>query len=146
MKIPEERPQIYLEQYDINVNQYLSYAEIQKIVNSTEELAKSKDQNNEMFDSWSNRNQNIDMILLVCATDIPLDILEKTSHATFVQCGLIEAVKANIKNYNQLEEAFKYTESWDKILIYGLQKIATLIQSKDFAKKIREALIDRPDE
>lgn len=140
MKIPNEKPQVYLEQYDVTVNQYLTYAEIQKIVNSTEELAKTKNENNEILDNWANRNQNIDMILLVCATDIPMEKLESTSHSVFVQSGLLDAVKAEIKNYNQLEEAFKYTESWDKILIYGLQHITDILQSKDFSKKVTEII------
>jgi len=140
MKIKKEIPSTYLDEYDVRVNNYLTYADIQNIVNSTLELEKSKQDNDIVADSWANRNQNIDMVLLVCATDIPVEELEKTSHSVLLKSGLIDAVKNVIKNYNRVEEAFKYTESWDKTLIYGLQLLAKKMESKDFMKKLKEVL------
>lgn len=146
MKIKKEIPSTYLDEYDVRVNNYLTYADIQNIVNSTLELEKSKQDNDIVADSWASRNQNIDMVLLVCATDIPVEELEKTSHSVLLKSGLIDAVKSVIKNYNRVEEAFKYTESWDKTLIYGLQLIAKKMESKDFMKKVKEVLNGKLDE
>lgn len=146
MKIKKEIPSTYLDEYDVRVNNYLTYADIQSIVNSTLELAKTKQENDVIIDSWASRNQNIDMMLLVCATNIPVEELEKFSHVTLLQSGLIDAVKKVIKNYNLLEEAFKYTESWDKTLIYGLQLLAKKMESKDFMKKVKEVLNGKSDE
>lgn len=143
MNIKKEIPTVYLNEYGVRVNKYLSYADIQNIVNSTLELAKTKQENNMIADSWASRNQNIDMILLLCATDIPMEELEKTSHAVLLQSGLIDAVKGVIENYNRVEEAFKYTESWDKTLIYGLQLLAKKMESKDFINKMKEVLSDK---
>lgn len=140
MKIKKEIPSTYLDEYDVRVNKYLTYADIQNIVNSTLELEKSKQDDNIVADSWASRNQNIDMVLLICATDISVEELEKTSHATLLKSGLIDAVKNAIENYNRVEEAFKYTESWDKTLIYGLQLLAKKMESKDFMKKLKEVL------
>lgn len=143
MKIKKEIPSTYLDEYDVRVNNYLTYADIQNIVNSTLELAKTKQDDNVIADSWASRNQNIDMVLLICATDIPVEELENTSHAVLLQSGLVDAVKSAIKNYNLVEAAFKYTESWDKTLIYGLQLLANKMESKDFLKKAREVLSDK---
>lgn len=146
MKIKKEIPSTYLDEYDVRVNNYLTYADIQNIVNSTLELEKSKQDNDIVANSWASRNQNIDMVLLVCATDIPVEELEKTSHSVLLKSGLIDSVKNVIKNYNRVEEAFKYTESWDKTLIYGLQLIAKKMESKDFMKKVKEVLNGKLDE
>ncbi len=142
MNIKKEIPTVYLDEYDVRVKKYLSYADIQNIVNSTLELAKTKQTDNIVADSWASRNQNIDMVLLVCATDIPVEKLEETSHAVLLQSGLIDAVKNQIENYNLVEEAFKYTESWDKTLIYGLQLLAKKMESKDFLNKLKENIND----
>lgn len=140
MRLSQESDTVYLRDYDVNVKKFLTYADIQQIVNSTLELAKSKSEDGMIADSWASRNQNIDMIMLICATDIPIEVLEETSHAVLLSSGLIDAVKKSIINYNQIEEAFKYTESWDKILIYGLQQIAKQMQTKDFMNKLKEVL------
>lgn len=145
MKIKKEQFTVYLEDYDVTVNKYLTYADIQQIVNSTLKLAQTETKEGIIADNWASRNQNIDMVMLVCATDIPVEVLEKTSHAELLKSGLIDAVKKSIENYNQIEEAFKYTESWDKILIYFLQHIAEKIQSGDLPKKMKQFLENGTD-
>lgn len=140
MRLPEETAKVYLNEYDVYVKKFLTYADIQQIVNSTLQLARTKNEDGVISDSWAVRKQNIDMIMLICATDIPVEELEKISHAVLLSSGLIDAVKKSIVNYNQIEEAFKYSESWDKTLIYGLQQISKQMQTKDFANKLKEVL------
>lgn len=96
---------VYLEEYDVHVNPYLTYAQIQAIVNGVKGL-----------DSWAEREQNIDMCVLVFATDIPTDKLEELGHDVLLQSGLIYAVMLEIKNLYDVYEAIEYTESTKRAL------------------------------
>ena len=78
LTVPEN---IYLEKFDVNVKPYLSYAEIQAI---------SKAVNN--FDSWAEREVNLDMLLLHFATDIKDNVLQELSKE-FQKEGLGEYTK-----------------------------------------------------
>ena len=96
---------VYLEEFDVQVNPYLTYAQIQAIVNGVKEL-----------DSWAEREQNIDMCVLAFATDIPTEKLEELGHDLLLQSGLINAVMWEIKNYHSIYEAIEYTESTKRAL------------------------------
>lgn len=95
----------YLEEYDVHVNPYLTYAQIQAIVNGVKEL-----------DGWAEREQNIDMCVLAFATDIPTEKLEEIGHDALLQSGLIHAVEGEIKNLFSVYEAIEYTESTKRAL------------------------------
>lgn len=95
----------YLEAYNVYVNPYLTYAQIQAIVNGVKEL-----------DSWAEREQNIDMCVLAFATDIPTEKLEEIGHDALLQSGLIHAVEGEIKNLFSVYEAIEYTESTKRAL------------------------------
>ena len=95
----------YLEAYDVHVNPYLTYAQIQAIVNGVKEL-----------DGWAEREQNIDMCVLAFATDIPTEKLEEIGHDALLQSGLIDAVMGEIKNIYTVYEAIEYTESTKRAL------------------------------
>lgn len=95
----------YLEAYDVRVNPYLTYAQIQAIVNGVKEL-----------DSWAEREQNIDMCVLAFATDIPTEKLEEIGHEALLQSGLIDDVKCEIFNLCDIREAIEYTESTKRAL------------------------------
>ena len=90
---------LYLEKYDVHVNPYLTYAQIQQIVNSATQ-----------FETWAERQQNIDMLVMLHATDIGIETLQEHFHDDFYISGLIDAVKENIKNYNVIQEALQYSE------------------------------------
>ena len=62
MKEIKAMDKAYLDGYDVYVNPYLTYAQIQAIVNGVKGL-----------DSWAEREQNIDMCVLAFATDIPTE-------------------------------------------------------------------------
>lgn len=95
----------YIEAYDVRVNPYLTYAQIQAIVNGVKEL-----------DGWAEREQNIDMCVLAFATDIPTEKLEEIGHDVLLQSGLIHAVEGEIKNLFSVYEAIEYTESIKRAL------------------------------
>lgn len=95
----------YIEEFDINVNDYLTYAEIQVIVNG---IIK--------FNTWSERQTNIDMLVLNFATDIGAEKLQEIGHEALLESGLIDAVNNHIVNYTQIYEGIRYTESIVKAL------------------------------
>ena len=91
---------VYLEGYDVSVSTYLTYAQIQQIANATAQL-----------DTWAERQQNIDMLVLLHATDIETETLMNTDADIFLTSGLVRKVKGIIRNYNDIYEAIRYTES-----------------------------------
>lgn len=105
MKEIKAMDKVYLEEYDVYVNSYLTYAQIQAIVNGVKGL-----------DNWAEREQNIDMCVLAFATDIPTDKLEELGHDKLLQSGLINAVCGEIKNLFSVYEAIEYTESTKRAL------------------------------
>lgn len=105
MKEIKAMDEVYLEKYDVHVNPYLTYAQIQAIVNGVKGL-----------DSWAERAQNIDMCVLAFATDIPTEKLEELGHDALLQSGLINAVMLEIKNLHRVYGAIEYTESTKRAL------------------------------
>ena len=105
MKEIKAMDKVYLEEFDVYVNHYLTYAQIQAIVNGVKGL-----------DSWAEREQNIDMCVLAFATDIPTEKLEELGHDALLQSGLINAVCGEIKNLFSVYEAIEYTESTKRAL------------------------------
>lgn len=96
---------VYLEQYDIHVNRYLTYAQIQQIVNAVIQ-----------FDTWAERQQNIDMLILFHATDMDSKKIEEIGIDTLLASGLVANVKNCIHNYYNIFEALNYTESIQRSL------------------------------
>ena len=105
MKEIKAMDKVYLEEFDVYVNPYLTYAQIQAIVNGVKSL-----------DSWAEREQHIDMCVLAFATDIPTEKLEEVGHDALLQSGLINAVCGEIKNLFSVYEAIEYTESTKRAL------------------------------
>ena len=105
MKEIKAMDKVYLEEYDVHVNPYLTYAQIQAIVNGVKSL-----------DSWAEREQNIDMCVLAFATDIPTEKLEELGHDVLLQSGLIDEVICGIRNINRVYNAIEYTESTKRAL------------------------------
>ena len=115
---------IYIEKFDITVNPYLSYSQIQQIVNAVIK-----------FDSWAERQQNIDILVLYHATNISKENIELYSHDQWLQSGVISSVKSNIVNYNKIEEAIQYTESTQRALSQIIQKFPELASNLKRVKK-----------
>ena len=94
---------VYLEDYDITVNKYLTYAQIQQIANAV--VAASA---NDADDTWANRETNIDMLVLYHATDIGKEKLEEIGHDALLTSGLIDAVRYRIENIYSVNDAIDY--------------------------------------
>lgn len=115
---------IYLEEYDVYVNPYLSYEQIQQIVRSviTQE-------------DWIVRQQTIDMLVLYHTTDIAKEEFDKITHEDLLKSGLLEKVKEIVKNLNQIQEAIDYTQSLPRALKQISDKLP------EFKKIIQETII-----
>ena len=117
---------IYSTTYDINIRQYLTYAQIQQIVNAVEMASKEDD-------SWSARQTNIDMLVLKHATDIGKEKLEEVGHEMFDISGLMDCVRDNVINIDEVYNALDYTESLTRAG-YKLLKDASKVVKTDAFK------------
>ena len=127
MKEIKKENKLYLNDYDINVKPYLTYAEIQTIANKVKAL-----------DSWAEREETIDMYVLYFATDIGKANIDNYNHDTWLKSGIIDSVKSCIKNLEQITEAIKYEESPMRILMQISKEMP------EFSKKLDEVLKDAP--
>ena len=105
MKELKELEPIYLQNYDVKVNQYLSLSEIQKIINEVL-----------LVENFEERESIIDYLLLCYCTDINRDIIDELGADIFIKSGLMDQVKSNIKNLDKLLEGIAYHESTGKAL------------------------------
>ena len=116
---------VHNEKYDIDIKQYLTYAQIQQIVNAIEAASKEDD-------SWSARQTNIDMLVLYHATDIGKEKLEEIGHEALVASGLVEEVNMTIYNYYLIEQAIDYTESMARAGYKFLTQLPKLVNNETF--------------
>lgn len=108
----------YLSDFDVEVNPYLTLAQIQQIVNAITK-----------FDTWSEREQNKNMLVLYHATNMGKDELEKIDYDVLHNSGLINAVISQIKNYEDIDKAIKYTESFQRMVVQISKEMPKLTES-----------------
>ena len=113
----------YLEDYDITVNKYLTYAQIQQIANAVVEASA-----NDTDDTWANRETNIDMLMLYHATDIGKEKLEEIGHDALLTSGLIEAVRCRIENLYNIDEAIDYIENNQRAINKMLKSLPKILE------------------
>ena len=125
---------VYLEDYDVTVNKYLTYAQIQQIANAV--VAASA---NDSDDTWANRETNIDMLMLYHATDIGKGKLEEIGHDALLTSGLIEAVRCCIENLYNVDEAIDYIENNQRAINKMLKSLPKILEDskglQDLMKK-----------
>ena len=114
---------VYLEDYGITVNKYLTYAQIQQIANAV--VAASV---NDSDDTWANRETNIDMLVLYHATDIGKEKLEEIGHDALLTSGLIEAVRYRINNLYNIDEAIDYIENNQRAINKMLKSLPKILE------------------
>ena len=114
---------VYLEDYDITVNKYLTYAQIQQIANAV--VAASV---NDSDDTWANRQTNIDMLMLYHATDIGKEKLEEIGHDNLLTSGLIDAVRYRIENLYSVDDAIDYIENNQRAIGKILKSLPKLLE------------------
>ena len=125
---------VYLEDYDVTVNKYLTYAQIQQIANAV--VAASV---NDSDDTWANRQTNIDMLMLYHATDIGKEKLEEIGHDNLLTSGLIEAVRYRIENLYNIDAAIDYIENNQRAINKLLKSLPKVLEEtkglQDLMKK-----------
>lgn len=124
MKEIKAMDKIYLEEYDVHVNPYLTYAQIQAIVNAVKQ-----------FNTWSARQQNIDMLVLHYATDIDKDELENYGHEHWLESGLIEEVDGRVRNIVEVYDALRYEESPMRVIMQIAKEMPEFSQKVDMVMK-----------
>lgn len=102
---------------DIVVSPYLTYAQIQNIVNAVCQ-----------FDVWSEREQNIDILVLYYATNLSQEEIEEYGHDKLIRSGVISDVKANVRNLNQVYDAISYTQSTARALNQIAKELPNLLE------------------
>lgn len=118
---------VYNDEYEIEINRYLTYAQIQQICNAVRQ-----------FETWSERQKNIDLLLLYHATDMTQEEIESYSDEELLQSGLIDMVKETVKNYEDIYDAITYTESISKAVTKVAREMTKVLKSPDMKKKIDE--------
>ena len=125
---------VYLEDYDVTVNKYLTYAQIQQIANAV--VAASV---NDSDDTWANRQTNIDMLMLYHATDIGKEKLEEIGHNDLLTSGLIDAVRYRIENIYSVNDAIDYIENNQRAINKMLKSLPKILEDskglQDLMKK-----------
>ena len=114
---------VYLEDYGITVNKYLTYAQIQQIANAV--VAASV---NDSDDTWANRETNIDMLVLYHATDIGKEKLEEIGHDALLTSGLIDAVRHRIENIYSVNDAIDYIENNQRAINKLLKSLPKVLE------------------
>lgn len=114
---------VYLEDYDVTVNKYLTYAQIQQIANAV--VAASA---NDADDTWANRETNFDMLMLYHATDIGKEKLEEIGHDALLTSGLIETVRCCIENLYNVDEAIDYIENNQRAINKMLKSLPKILE------------------
>ena len=116
MKEIQKKENVYLEDYDVNVNRYLTYAQIEGIADAVGK-----------FTTWAERMQNLDMLLLVFATDLTPEQVEGIGHEVLDGSGLIDAVKESVVNYHKVNEAISYNEGTQRALAQILKQLPSIL-------------------
>ena len=125
MKEIKNKDKIYLGEYDIFVEPYLNYGQIQNIINSIKP---------EM--SWSERQQNIEMIVLYYVTDIGMEKLEEIGHETLLKSS--EENFKTMKNFVNSSERMIMTfldQLYYQLMQIKITQMKLEFFIKDFAKQ-----------
>ena len=121
---------VHNDTYNIDIRQYLTYAQIQQIVNAVEKASKEDD-------SWSARQTNIDMLVLMHTTDIGKEKLEEVGHEMFVMSGLMDCVRDNVINIDEVYSALDYTESLTRAGYKLLKDASKVIKTDTFKAALK---------
>ena len=117
----------HLDQYGIDVKRYISYAEIQAILTAMGKC-----------DGWVEREQNKDLLLLHFVCGLSIEEIEEHGHDYYLQSGMIDAVKANVANIFDLDDAIAYEDSPVRLLHMSAREMT------EFSKQVDEVLKNAP--
>lgn len=113
----------YVEDYGVHIKSYLTYSEIQAIANAATK-----------FDTWAERNENIDILLIHFATDMEDKDIEELGHDKLLKSGLIDIVKSTVINFYEIDDAIAFAESPMRLLTKITKEIP------EFSKRVDEVM------
>ena len=90
------------------------------------------------FDTWAERNENIDILLIHFATDMDDKVIEELGHDKLIKSGLIDIVKETVINFYEIDAAIAFAESPMRLLT----KIAK--EMPEFSKRVDEVMKNAP--
>lgn len=114
MIIKEVTP-VVLKEYDVTVVPYLTYSQIQNIVNNVNQ-----------FTEWAERETIIDAMVVCYAAGISMEEFEKYGHDELLCCGFIDAVKNHVKNLKLVYKAVAFNESLGRTINKALEMVPEL--------------------
>lgn len=129
MKEIKKLEKIYLEDFDIYVNRYLTYAEIQSIIDAVVKL-----------DKWADRQTMVDLLVLTYATSMTKEEIANISHDGFLCSGLIDQVMGCIENLYQITDALSFTTSLANIAGQFLKQVPELTEQ---IKKVQDKVANK---
>lgn len=127
MKEIKEFTDKYVEDYGVHIKSYLTYSEIQAIANAATK-----------FDTWAERNENIDILLIHFATDMEDKDIEELGHDKLLKSGLIDIVKDTVMNFYEIGAAITFAEFPMRLFT----KIAK--EMPEFSKRVDEVMKNAP--
>lgn len=124
---------VYLEDYGVHVNPYLTYDQIGVISEAMHQ-----------FETWPERMVQRDMLVLLLATDVDRTPVEEGSenvklthtHEEYLTSGLLDAVRKSIVNFDDIDKALAYMESTSKAITQILRRLPDYI--KPFEKIVKK--------
>ena len=114
---------VELKEYDVSVKPYLTYSQIQNIVNTVNQ-----------FTEWAERETIIDAMVICYAVDISMEEFEEYGHDELLCCGFIDAVKNHIKNLKLVYKAVAFNESLSRTINKALEMVPALSEKLEEAK------------
>lgn len=124
MKELKAKTPAHNETYNFNVNRYLTYAQVQQIIDAVKGL-----------DGWAEREQAIDMLVLYHATDIGDKKIEELGHDLLLESGLITYVREMIINLEDVYKGLEYTTSTQRALAQILKQLPDMVKKYGLATK-----------
>lgn len=124
MKQIKEKDAIYLEEYDVHVKRYLDYSEVYAIARGVMK-----------FDDWDKKQINYDVLVLHFRTDIKDEEISKNGHELLHSSGLIDTVKSQILNLDDIDKCIKYYTSIERSLTQIVNYIDNSLKVKNGRSK-----------
>lgn len=123
---------IHDNEYDIEINSFLSATQIDKIAQAVVKL-----------ETYLEREQMICYLVLNYCTNIDKTIIEDTDPDVIMRSGLWEAVKNTIYNFYAIEDAIKFYESPVRMLVEiadVLPDLTKQLQGVDLGEVIKSGI------
>lgn len=108
---------IYIEDFDITVSHYLTYAQITEIVKAMKQ-----------FDNWKDREEAKDMLMALYLTDIGAEKLEAIGHDNLVLSGLMDKIQFECFNSYLIDEAIGFEENPTRVVEQLMKDLPNLVK------------------